>query len=1144
MERLLPLFWQTAPSRMRVSPVGYVLLLLGVVAFAPITHAQVSPSFYDYTRTDLEWFTVETEHFNIHFHHEAEGPSSSRTAQVVARIAEEVYEPITSLYQYKPDTKVSIILKDFEDYSNGAAYFFDNKIEIWAPALNSPLRGDHNWLRNVIAHEFTHMVQVQKSMKAKRSLPFLYVQWLDYENVKRPDVLYGYPNTIVTYPVPVLNNPAWLAEGTAQYQRAGLHYDQWDSHRDMKLRTRILAGEELTLAEMGGFFSHISLMREGIYNHGFAFTHYLAQMYGEDVLRELSAKLGKWRNWNVERALEDATGTPGKQVYNEWIASLQQAYDTQTASIRPYLVQGELIEADGFSNFYPKYSPDGSKIAYISNRGEDFNLLSLYVQDVGSGVLTAYDLDGLQIPGNHRYTCAFGHRLTSGVTSSFDWMPDSKSIVYVKTKDTPKGYLYADLWQINLSTKEKTRLTENQRAHAPAVNANGTHIAFVVQEDGTTNLKQLDIASKSITALTQYDDGTQVTEPAWHPDGEWVYFGKQIQHGRDLYRVHTANQTLEPIRTTRSDERSPAFDPEGTYLYFSSDVSGIYNIYRMPVSGSESPERLTNVLGGAFMPDLHPDGRIAYAQYNWDGYKIASLQQPAPLTDPNFLAAYESPSLMKKQPVVASTGAWQDLNGFDDTDLRPLRGRIGTNSPAASSDNADSELSSDFQAKPYTNLFTSFSFYPVYRLDEYISRRQSVLDARFVDRTRGELLWRNSKFGFYTSSREILEGMTMLGGLLIGPGSRDVDGLGDFFAPTNLLKLERDLFLQFDYNKGFGFIPKRWSPQLSIELFNIRRNVENGLNIEEFPCTSCYPDTTLADLAYSLWEANISLRSKVNRTLLLEVGYRFSPYRVITERFFSKEADQFIDDSSQRYYIGNTLRFKSYWELLHPHRDSDVVPQGIRLETSYEYEDGRLLDRFDIEDGLLVPRFNNFNNHRLTLDAKYGVRLPGYVNGGAHGFGFRLRGSTLLGKEVDDFFNDYVGGLIGARGYPFYALGGNETAWFQASYHLPLLPRIHRQFMFTYIDKLYARIYADGAAAWAGAWPGFGDVRKDVGAEVRVGLGSFYLLPTALFFSATYGLDTFDFQLDEGFVTPDGATSVQYGNEWQWHFGVLFGFDL
>ena len=134
--------------------------------------------------------------------------------------------------------------------------------------------------------------------------------------------------------------------------------------------------------------------------------------------------------------------------------------------------------------------------------------------------------------------------------------------------------------------------------------------------------------------------------------------------------------------------------------------------------------------------------------------------------------------------------------------------------------------------------------------------------------------------------------------------------------------------------------------------------------------------------------------------------------------------------------------------------------------------------------------------------------------------------------------------MIGARGYPFFALGGNETVWFQAAYHVPIFSDLRKQILFAYFDKLYARFYVDAAAAWNGAWPGFDAVRKDVGAELRMKVGSFYLLPTAVFLSATYGLDAFDFRLDEGFVTPDGSSTVRYGSELQWHFGVLFGFDL
>jgi hypothetical protein len=187
---------------------------------------------------ELEWFTIKGEHIEVHYHKEAE-----RTAKVVAKIADEVWGPITSLYQYEPST-VHFVIKDIDDYSNGATYFFDNKIEIWTSALDFDLRGAHNWLRNVISHEFTHMVQIQAAMKISRAVPALFLQVLNYQQERRPDILYGYPNYVISYPIATVNVPAWFAEGTAQYMRTEFNYDNWDTHR---LEKQVLATNQFII---------------------------------------------------------------------------------------------------------------------------------------------------------------------------------------------------------------------------------------------------------------------------------------------------------------------------------------------------------------------------------------------------------------------------------------------------------------------------------------------------------------------------------------------------------------------------------------------------------------------------------------------------------------------------------------------------------------------------------------------------------------------------------------------------------------------------------------------------------------------------------------------------------------------------------
>lgn len=1111
--------------------------LVAVLGFGSGTaFGQISPSLYDYVRSDLEWYTIETEHFLVHFHDDGEGNGSSRTASVTARIAEEIYGPITELYDFEPDTKVSIVLKDFEDYSNGAAYFFDNLIEIWAPALNTPLRGAHAWLRNVISHEYTHIIQVQASMKSGRKVPFVYLQYLDYEDVRRPDVLYGYPNIIASYPVPVLNNPAWLAEGTAQFQRTGMDYDRWDSHRDMILRTRVLAGETLSLVEMGGFYSLNSLERETVYNQGFALSQYLAATYGENALSDVSRALSSWSNWNFERATKDAVGRDGSDVYDDWLTTLEEDYAASTAERTAALVEGETLQAEGFYNQFARWSPDGTKIAYLSNQGQDFSRQYLYVLDVASGESMAV----AEFEHQGGFVCSMGHKIAGPATGAVSWHPDGDRIVFTRARETPNGRLYNDLFVHHLEEERTERISHLTRLADPSWSPDGSRIAAVQQGDGTTNVVLFDPATEAVTPLTTYATGQQVIEPRWSPDGAWIYFSRSERHGYDIRRIRPDGTDDEAVIATKRDERSPMVDANGT-LWYASDSGGVYDVHRL-VPGN-SPQRVTNVMGGAFMPDVSAAGRVAFSRYDWNGYKLAVLDNPSSVGPaPDYLP----PAVLIKGRE-RDLPAFEDLRDYDDSDLEAL----SSQTLEAAGDSAGVELpglnwnaGGDRKARltEYDATFTSFNFLPVLRLDRYVSRKRSRTDVRVRDRTRGETLLRNTKVGVYAGSREIKNGLSVFGGLLVAPTSRTADSPADYLSPSSLLKLERDLFIQFELRRGLGLIDKRWAPQWSLELFNVRRNVENGLSIEEFPCTACYPDTTLADLAYNLWEIDVAARGKINRALLVEAGARYSPYRVTTEQFFSKELTQTIPETSSRYFIGRSYRLKAYFEALQPHRHMDVVPEGIKIEASLEREKGRLLDKFDVDDGILTPVYSNDTVLRFTLDGRLSTRVIKRPQ--PHGLAVRMRTSLILTGEVNDFYDDYVGGLTGARGYPFYALGGNNTAWTQVAYTLPLLPNIQKQFGFLYADKLFLRVYADAVTAWRGDFPGADQIRKDAGAELRLGLGSFYLLPTAVFVSGTYGLDTFDFQLDDGFVTPDGRSSVQYGGGMQWHAGVLFGFDL
>jgi hypothetical protein len=187
------------PFQARVLRSAYIVAAVASLCLASNAVAAVDPG--------LEWKTISTEHFDVHFH-----AGEEWTGAEAARIAEEIYPAITGLYAYEPK-RCHLVILDTEDYANGAAFFYDNKVEIWATNLEFHLRGTTQWLRNVITHEFTHIVSIQAAMKMPLRIPAVYFQAIDFESEKRPDVINGYPDVIVSYPITGTVVPAWWAEG-------------------------------------------------------------------------------------------------------------------------------------------------------------------------------------------------------------------------------------------------------------------------------------------------------------------------------------------------------------------------------------------------------------------------------------------------------------------------------------------------------------------------------------------------------------------------------------------------------------------------------------------------------------------------------------------------------------------------------------------------------------------------------------------------------------------------------------------------------------------------------------------------------------------------------------------------------------------
>ena len=629
----------------------------------------VSAQFDEY-HPDFEWLTIRGKKIFVHYHAEAE-----RTAKVVAKIADEVWGPITSLYEYEPDP-VHFVIKDIDDYSNGATYFFDNKIEIWASALDFDLRGSHNWLRNVISHEFTHMVQIQSAMKMGRSIPAIYLQFLNYEDKRRPDILYGFPNFIGSYPIATINIPAWFAEGTAQFMRKEFDYDNWDSHRDMILRSYALDNKMLTWNQMG-VFNKTSLGNESVYNSGFALTLYIAQKYGEDKLSEISHKLGKKLNFTIDAAFKEVLGKDGNQIYDEWSGFVKSNYKDRIKDVQANQVEGNVVANEGFGNFYPLFSSDGKKMIYISNKSHDYFAIS-----------SAFEMN-LETKAEKT--------LVNGIRSSVAYMPGQNKIVFAKlSQDNPKMANIHDLYIYDIDKDDDKRITFGLRANNPSVSNDGSKIVFLFQRDGSTNVGLINSDGKDFKKLTFFNNGEQVFNPKFSPDGNYIVFGYSIANSREIAKVNVDGSGFSLLIKNGSDNRDPVFDKNGNLIY-SSDQTGIFNLYKYDLEKKETAQ-ITNVIGGAFEPSIDLKANIIYSGYTSDGFKIFSL----PIAQQQKIDESKKYVWLSNPPLSADKSKG-DLTKFD---ISALRNYNDSGIPA-------------YTAQKYSGFFSRLSLVPFIRYDNY-----------------------------------------------------------------------------------------------------------------------------------------------------------------------------------------------------------------------------------------------------------------------------------------------------------------------------------------------------------------------------------------------------------------------------------------
>ncbi|HTW90299.1 MAG TPA: hypothetical protein VMH22_01130 [bacterium] len=552
----------------------------------------------------LNWYTLESDHFDVHFSCRGRPDSSSlQLAREVSSIAEEVHATITPVVGWVPRARTQIVIADFYDYSNGwAAPFPNNTITIIPTPPGGSKTNEGDWLRILILHEYSHILQIDRVAGVMAGLRKV------FGRISMPNAL----------------APAWLNEGYAVYNET--RFTDFGRLRgteyDMMARAAADSNRWLPVDRCGNYDLQRYPDGDAPYLYGSLLHGYVVKAAKTGTVPRVLALRGTvpafadssiWDRYNRERSaglpyLENfyAQQTLGQSIYHAWS-------ETQAEKMKPEAPSSSFIlhpssslrrlTHEGYSTSSPLWSRSGAALFYVSKTDEEYP--SIRMLDTATGQVTVL----------HRGL----------VTGNLSLSPDGRQLAFAELNLEGNYYEYEDIFTLDLQFGVVHQLTHGQRARDPDFAPDTSLLVFVSNDRGQNDLKLLDLATGKVSRLTETDDHTAYSSPRFSPGGKWIAVAALRPGGyTDIELIDRRTGWTISVTHDRANNMSPAWSRTGRLLFFVSDRSGVFNLYAYHLATGRT-FAVTNVQYGVFEPAISPDNRwIAVTSYSASGYDIST----------------------------------------------------------------------------------------------------------------------------------------------------------------------------------------------------------------------------------------------------------------------------------------------------------------------------------------------------------------------------------------------------------------------------------------------------------------------------------------------------------------------------------------
>lgn len=574
-------------------PTLFAAALAAAALCARTSEAQVS------ARPHLEWRTVRTEHFEVHYPAEL----AEWTLDVATRL-EAVHAEVEALVGYAPPKRTTIVVEDPSSQTNGFAYpFLDQPaIALWPtpPDPRSNLGNSRGSSEQLAVHEFAHVAHLARPSRDGRQR-FLW-------------------SLLPVRVGPVARKaPRWVIEGYATYVEGKLTGSgrPHSAVRAAVLRQWALEGRLPTYAQMsasggyyGGAFAYLA---------GSAFLEWLVAQRGEESLTNLWRRMSARKDRTFADAFAGVYGGAPHELYGRFVVEVTaSALEARRQLAAAGLVEGDTVQRLYWGTGDPAVSRDGRQMAVVI-RGAPGVPSRVVVWGTADepDTLSAREAERLlradpeDVPDirwrpRPKRPLATLYPVNGRGHDQPRFLPDGRLLV-VRSEPLADGALRPDLFIWDWKRKEVTRVTRGAAIRWADPAPDGRTAAAVQCLNGSCDLVRVDLATGAVATLIDAPPERRVFyRPRVAPDGSSIAVSVQ-EAGR--WRLALADAATGALRYVGPDDRASRYDaawlPGGRGLVHVSEAGGVANVETLDLATGET-RPLTRVTGAAAAPEPVP----------------------------------------------------------------------------------------------------------------------------------------------------------------------------------------------------------------------------------------------------------------------------------------------------------------------------------------------------------------------------------------------------------------------------------------------------------------------------------------------------------------------------------------------------------